>query len=91
MAEFKFDKDDVDDQTIRIMHAMLPVLTDENPAHITATLTLMLASYLALLSSGAEASSREADDMVDKMAVKIKRVMHMQRAHYARFSNPGNA
>ena len=51
MKKFKFDHDDVDANAIRIMQVMLPVLTDENPAHIVATLTLMLASYLTIMSS----------------------------------------
>ena len=91
MAEFKFDKDDVDDQAIRIMQDLLAVLKDENPAHVTATLVLMLGSYLTLMSSEAEVSNKEAVAMVDKVAVKLKRIIREQRDHYARFSEPGNA
>lgn len=91
MNEFKYDHDDVDANAIRIMQTMLPVLTDENPAHIIATLTLMLASYLTMMSSEAEIDNQEAEAMVDKMAGKVKFAMRLQRAHYARFSEPGNA
>ena len=91
MKKFKFDHDDVDANAIRIMQVMLPVLTDENPAHIVATLTLMLASYLTIMSSEAEVDNREAEAMVDKMAAKIKAAMRLQRANYTHFSNIGNA
>lgn len=79
---------DVDSETVRITKLLAPLLAGENPAHVAATLTLMLASYLTLMSIGAGADEQEVDDMVDKLTETVRNTTHYQRAHR---QQPGNA
>lgn len=91
MTGFEFDLDHVDDEAVRIIQKLAPVLADEHPVHVTAALTLMLASFITILSSEAGADGMEVDVTVDKMVDKIRHAVHFQRAHHDRFSSPGSA
>jgi hypothetical protein len=91
MIEFKFDLEHVDEQVMRITQKLAPLLADEHPGHVTAALTVMLASYITVMSSEADIEAAEVDVMVDKMSAKVRRTVHLQRAHYDQFSHPGNA
>jgi hypothetical protein len=91
VTEFKFDLEHLDDQAIRIVQKLAPLLADEHSAHVIAALTLMVASFITILSSEAGASTAETDAMADKMAKKIKHMVRLQRANYNQFSTFGNA
>jgi hypothetical protein len=91
MTEFEFDIDRVDNEAVRIVRKLAPLLADEHTVHVTAALVLMLASFITMVSHDAGVDAAEIDDTVDKMIDKIKRAVRFQRRHYDQFSHPGNA